>query len=171
MLRMATTTEPAVVYVHEPTLFERLLRTDNAASLLVGRVALGIVMLPHGAQKVLGWFGGHGLSATLAGFTQAGIPPFLGVLAILAESLGAIMLITGTLTRIAAFGVGCEMVVAAVLVHLKNGFFMNWTGAQAGEGFEFHILAVALAFVVMLKGAGAASVDRAAWHSLESRRS
>jgi putative oxidoreductase len=92
--------------------------------------------------------------------SQLGIPAVFAGLAIAAEFLGAIGLITGTLSRIAAFGIAVTMLVAVVMVHASNGFFMNWTGAQAGEGFEYHILAIALAAVVMVKGAGNWSIDK-----------
>jgi putative oxidoreductase len=119
-------------------------------------------MLPHGAQKLLGWFGGYGFQATM-GFltTQVGLPYPIALLVILIESIGAIALVLGLAGRVMAAGVAAVMVGAVATVHLANGFFMNWTGAQAGEGFEFHILAIALALVVMLRGSGAASVDRA----------
>jgi len=137
-----------------------LLATESSSLLTVLRIALGVVMLPHGLQKTIGWFGGHGFSATMDGFTGAGIPAFLAFLAIAAESAGALALITGFTTRIAAFGIGATMLVAS-LMHKANGFFMNWSGQQKGEGFEFHILAVAIALALMIGGAGRFSVDRA----------
>lgn len=136
-----------------------LLATDRSAVQLVLRLALGLVILPHGLQKTFGWFGGYGLGATLDGFSGMGIPVILGVLAIAAESLGAAALIAGVTTRVAAFGIGVTMLVAA-FVHRANGFFMNWSGAQKGEGFEFHVLAIALALAIVIGGAGRASIDR-----------
>ena len=134
---------------------------DNSLAGLVLRVTLGVVMFPHGAQKVLGWFGGHGFSATMNSFTDnMGIPWIFALLAILAESLGAVALIVGFLTRIAALGVGVVMVVATLMVHWQHGFFMNWFGKQAGEGFEYHILAIGLSLALMLRGGGALSIDR-----------
>jgi putative oxidoreductase len=139
----------------------RLLATTTGAGPAIARVTLGIVMFPHGAQKVLGWFGGHGFSATLEAFTdKMGIPTVFALLAFAAEFLGSIGLVVGALSRIAAFGIACTMVVAIFTAHLHNGWFMNWTGKQAGEGFEFHLLAIALAAVVMVEGAGAWSLDR-----------
>jgi len=138
----------------------KLLSTQDDFAPLVMRVMLGIVFIPHGAQKALGWFGGYGLEGTLNFFTQSmGLPLFLAVLIIAAESLGAIGLILGFLTRFAAFGITCVMTGAILTVHLKNGFFMNWAGKQAGEGFEFHLLAIALAVALMITGGGKASVD------------
>ena len=139
----------------------RLLRTDNDPAALVMRLALGIVMFPHGAQKALGLFGGHGAAATIQGFSKMGLPSLLTVLVIVAEFAGSIGLILGFLTRVAAFGIGCVMAGALLLVHAKLGFFMNWAGNQKGEGFEYHILALGLAIALMIKGGGALSVDRA----------
>ena len=140
-------------------MFRKLISTTNEYSVTIMRVALGVVFFPHGSQKLLGWFGGNGFSATMGFFTHNGIPAPLAFLAIAAEFFGAIGLITGLLGRVAAFGVGCVMVVAVLTVSMQNGFFMNWTGKQSGEGFEFHILAIALALAIMIKGSGALSVD------------
>ena len=137
-----------------------LLATDDRSLLTILRITLGVVMLPHGLQKTLGWFGGYGFTGTMGGFTSMGIPAVLAFLAIAAESAGAVALITGFTTRIAAFGIGATMLVAAFM-HKANGFFMNWSGQQKGEGFEFHILAVAIAVVLMIGGAGRFSIDRA----------
>ncbi|MFO0751879.1 MAG: DoxX family protein, partial [Thermodesulfovibrionales bacterium] len=121
---------------------------------------LGIVFFPHGAQKVLGWFGGGGFSGTMGFFTGTlGIPAVFALLAILSEFLGSLGLLTGFLTRIAAFGIACNMVVAVFMLHLQNGFFMNWFGNQKGEGFEYHLLVVAITIVLMIRGGGRWSVD------------
>jgi putative oxidoreductase len=126
------------------------------------RIILGLVMFPHGAQKFLGWFGGHGAAATIQGFAKGmGIPAALTVLVIAAEFAGSLMLIFGFLTRLAALAVACVMVGAVLLVHSNVGFFMNWSGSQKGEGFEYHLLALGLAIALMIKGGGALSVDRA----------
>ena len=142
-------------------MIKKLFQTSDDIALFLLRVLLGLVFLPHGAQKVLGWFGGHGFSATMTSFTvNLGIPAFFAFLAILAESLGAAALVAGFLTRVAAFGLACNMVVAVFMLHLKNGFFMNWFGNQKGEGFEYHILVVAIALALMIRGGGKWSVDR-----------
>ena len=143
-------------------MFGKLLKTENDAAALVLRLGLGIVMFPHGAQKVLGWFGGSGLAGTWGYMTgQMHIPAIFAALAITAEFAGSLGLIVGLLGRVAAFGIGVEMVVAAFLGgHVANGFFMNWSGHQAGEGFEYHILVVVIALAVMIKGSGALSLDR-----------
>jgi putative oxidoreductase len=125
------------------------------------RLMLGLVFFPHGMQKLFGWFGGEGFSATLASSTdKMHIPMPLAVLAILTESLGSIALLLGLFTRVAAFGIAVVMAVAIAMVHWQNGFFMNWSGKQNGEGFEYHLLAIALAIAVMVRGAGATSIDR-----------
>jgi putative oxidoreductase len=137
-----------------------LIQTRDSLLPLIARVALGIVMFPHGAQKVFGWFGGHGFTGSMSFFTDTmHIPAPLAFLPILAEFAGSLGLITGCLSRIAAFGIACNMFVAVLTVHVANGFFMNWYGVNKGEGFEFHILAIGLALVVMVGGAGQASID------------
>ena len=139
-----------------------LLRTDDAWSSLVLRVMLGVVMFPHGAMKLFGWFGGQGFSGTMAGFAEhLHIPAVVAFLVIMAESVGAVMLIVGFVTRFAAFGIACVMTGAIVLVHLPNGLFMNWSGKQAGEGYEYHLLVLAMAVALMIAGGGRWSVDRA----------
>jgi putative oxidoreductase len=138
-----------------------LLNTSGDAGVTLIRVALGLVMFPHGAQKLLGWFGGGGWSGTMGAFTgQLGIPAGFAALAIMAEFFGSLGLITGLLGRVAAFGIMSNMIVAATLVHSKFGFFVNWSGTQKGEGFEYHILAVAMALLIVWKGSGAYSVDK-----------
>jgi putative oxidoreductase len=126
----------------------------------VVRLILGIVFFAHGAQKMLGWYGGYGFHGTMGFFTQQGIPAPLAFLAICAEFFGGLGLIFGLLTRIAAFGIMVNMLVAIITVHHVNGLFMNWFGNQKGEGYEYHLLAIALGLVVLIKGAGALSLDR-----------
>jgi putative oxidoreductase len=139
----------------------KLFETNDDWAQLILRVTLGVVMFPHGAQKLLGWFGGPGFAGTMDMFTQRmGIPAALAFLVIITESLGSLALIAGFLTRLAAFGIFCIMVVAIAMVHWPNGFFMNWSGKQAGEGFEYHLLVIGIAVVLMIWGAGRSSVDR-----------
>jgi putative oxidoreductase len=147
-----------------------LFQTEGTWSCLVLRLALGIVMFPHGAQKVFGWFGGFGLTASMGMFTEKmHIPALLAVLVILAEMAGSLGLITGLLTRVAAFGILCDMIGAVALVHWRNGFFMNWMGKQAGEGFEYHILMIGMALALVLAGGGKFSLDRAIAVRLKER--
>jgi putative oxidoreductase len=126
---------------------------------LVLRLALATVMFPHGAQKALGWFGGPGLKGTLEFFRKSGVPAPLAMLAIAAEFLGPLGLAVGLFTRVAALGIASVMIVAIVLVHRSHGLFMNWYGTQAGEGFEYHLLALGLAVALIVGGAGAWSLD------------
>jgi putative oxidoreductase len=137
-----------------------LFRTEDSLSLLLVRLALGIVMLPHGLQKTLGLFDGPGFSATMGMFTSQGTPALLAFLVILSESLGSLGLIVGFLTRVAAFGCASVMLGAIGMVHWQHGFFMNWLGKQPGEGFEYHILALSMALALLIGGGGKASVDR-----------
>ena len=139
----------------------KILSTSNDYTLTIARLVLGIVFFAHGAQKMLGWFGGYGFSGTMGFFTQQmHIPAVFAFLAICAEFFGGLGLIVGLLSRIAAFGILCNMLVAVMTVHIHYGFFMNWTGKQKGEGFEYHILAIAISLAILGGGAGACSVDR-----------
>ena len=140
-------------------MFKSLFRTTDDVVPLLLRVLLGAVFFPHGAQKVLGWFGGHGFAGTMAFFTGTlEIPAVLAFLAIAAESAGALALIAGLLTRVAAAGIAAVMAVA-VTMHAQHGFFMNWSGAQKGEGIEYHLLAAAIALVLIIRGGGKWSLD------------
>src|SRR5579863_10039703 len=140
----------------------KLIATDNDVATTVLRLVLGIIMFAHGAQKMLGWFGGYGFKGTMGFFTgMMHIPAPFAFLAICAEFFGGLGLIVGLLTRIAAFGITVNMLVAIFTVHLANGLFMNWTGQQKGEGFEYHLLVLAMTVVLMMRGAGAFSADRA----------
>ena len=142
-------------------MIRKLLVTDNDAATTVLRLTLGVIFFAHGAQKMLGWFGGYGFSGTMGAFTGAmHIPAAFAFLAIAAEFFGGLGLILGFLTRIAAFGIFCNMVVAIATVHRQFGFFMNWSGAQKGEGYEFHLIVLAAMAFLMIRGAGAVSIDR-----------
>jgi putative oxidoreductase len=139
-----------------------LFQTEDDKVLTILRLVLAIVFLAHGSQKMLGWFGGYGFKATMGFFTQTmHIPAALAFLAISAEFFGGLGLLLGLLSRVAAFGITVNMLVAVFMTHLPNGFFMNWTGQQKGEGFEFHLLVIALTLALMIRGAGAFSLDRA----------
>jgi putative oxidoreductase len=142
-------------------MIRRLYATDDSTATSILRLVLGVVFFAHGAQKMLGWFGGFGFAGTMNFFTgMMHIPAPLAFLAIAAEFFGGIGLILGFLTRIAAFGIGVNMLVAIMTVHRFFGFFINWTGTQKGEGFEFHLLVLAIVAFLMIQGAGGFSVDR-----------
>jgi Predicted membrane protein len=140
---------------------KKFLATDQQSwSLLVARLALSLVILPHGMQKALGLFGGYGFSETLGAFQSMGMPLIIGVLVILAEFVGSLGILVGAGTRFMAFSVGLTMAGAAVLGgHINNGFFMNWFGQQKGEGLEYFILVVGLSIVILIGGAGRYAVD------------
>ena len=128
---------------------------------LVVRVALGTVFFAHGAQKTFGWFGGHGLSATIGGFRQMNIPPAATALAAFTECFGGLALIVGLLARPAAVGLIAVMLVAIAKVHGRNGFFLNFAMTPGkGHGYEFNLALAAMALSVLIGGAGALSIDR-----------
>jgi putative oxidoreductase len=137
-----------------------LLRTTTDPALLVARVALGAILFAHGAQKVLGLFGGRGLDATFRYFAGLGIPTYLGTAAISLEFVGGPLLILGFLSRLVGLATIVHMAVAMYLVARPFGFFMNWGNNQRGEGFEFHLIAIALAAVILSQGSGPVSLDR-----------
>jgi len=142
-------------------MWKKLINTDNDVATMVIRVMLGVVFFPHGMQKLIGWFGGYGFAGSMGFFTDTlHIPVIFAFLAIMAEGLGSLGLITGLLTRVAAFGIGVNMVVAVYMLHWQHGFFMNWFGLQKGEGFEYHLLVIAMAVFLIIRGGGALSVDR-----------
>jgi putative oxidoreductase len=143
------------------SMIRKLIATDNDTATTILRLTLGVIFFAHGAQKMLGWFGGYGFTGTMNFFTGVmHIPALFAFLAIAAEFFGGVGLILGFLTRVAAFGIFFEMIVAVAMVHRHFGFFMNWTGAQKGEGYEYHLLVLAIAAFLMIRGAGAASIDR-----------
>jgi putative oxidoreductase len=141
-------------------MLNKILRTDNDIATAIVRLALGVVFFAHGAQKLLGWFGGYGFTGTMGFFTGVmHIPTVFAFLAIAAEFFGGLGLIFGFLRRIAAIGVLSNMIVAIALVHSQFGFFMNWTGTQKGEGYEYHLVILAVTVLLIIRGAGALSLD------------
>jgi putative oxidoreductase len=142
-------------------MWKKIIRTNDDTVALVLRLILGIVFFPHGMQKLLGWFGGYGFEGTMGFFTaKLGIPAVFAFLAVMAEGLGSLGLIAGLGTRIAAFGIAVNMAVAVLMLHLPNGFFMNWFGNQKGEGIEYHLLVIGMAVALMIVGGGRWSLDR-----------
>ena len=130
------------------------MRTSDVVQLIL-RLTTAIVMWPHGAQKALGWFGGFGLAGTVDAFTtHMGLPVAVAYLVVAVEFVGPVLLVLGVLTRLVALGLAIDMAGAAILVHLPNGFFMNFAGNQKGEGIEFFIVAVAVALALVIGGAG-----------------
>ena len=141
-------------------MFQKLIATDHSRTTSLLRVVLGVIFFAHGAQKMLGWFGGYGFSGTMGFFTGTlHIPALFAFLAIAAEFFGGLGLLLGLLSRVAAFAIGVNMVVAVIMVHHAFGFFMNWSGTQKGEGCEYHLLVLSVSLFLMVRGAGAASID------------
>ncbi len=146
----------------------RMFATDEAWSGLILRLTLGVVMFPHGAQKLLGWYGGHGFAGTLGFFTdQMHIPWIVAFLVIIGESFGSVGLVLGLLTRFTAASLAVIMTGAVMMVHWPHGFFMNWFGKQAGEGFEYHLLVIGICLALILTGGGKWSADRMVAAKLE----
>ncbi len=141
-------------------MLKRLMWTDDNVVGLILRLTLGIVFFPHGAQKMLGWFGGGGFAGTMAGMTKMGLPAVVVFLVILGEFFGSLGLIFGFLSRLAAAGIGIIMLGAIFTVHLRNGFFMNWMGNQKGEGVEYHLLVLGIVLAILATGSGRWSIDR-----------
>ena len=141
-------------------MFKKLLTTEKSSALTVLRVTLGVVMFAHGAQKMLGWFGGKGLDAALHALVPSKyVPVPLAFLAVCAEFFGGLGLCAGLLTRVAAVGVAGNMIVAVAMVEGHTGFFMNWEGQKQGEGYEYHLLVLAMTYALILRGAGSLSID------------
>jgi putative oxidoreductase len=131
------------------------------------RITLGVIFFAHGAQKLFGWFGGVGLKDTMRTMHQfLGLPIPVAFLAIATEFFGGAGLMVGLLSRVAALGIGVTMVAAILMVHGRYGLFLNWFGDRKGHGFEYHLLAIALAAVIIARGAGAVSLDRLLYRSI-----
>ncbi|QHT68601.1 DoxX family protein [Rhodocytophaga rosea] len=127
---------------------------------LILRLSLGLVVLPHGAQKLMGWFGGYGFTNTMHFFTETmHLPWLIGFAVIILETLGAMLLIAGFGSRIIGVLMAILMTGIIFSVHIENGFFMNWFGNQKGEGIEYCLLAIGLALSIVSNGAGIFSVD------------
>ena len=138
-----------------------LFDTDEAWTGVILRLTLGLVMWPHGAQKLLGWFGGYGFAGTMGFFTETmHLPWLIAVLVIIGEFFGSLALLAGLLTRFSAASLGVIMLGAMTTVHLPHGFFMNWFGKQSGEGYEYHLLVIGIAAALLVTGAGRWSADR-----------
>jgi putative oxidoreductase len=139
----------------------QLFHTDDSWTGFILRLTLGLVMFPHGAQKLLGWYGGFGFSGTMDFFTGTmHLPWLIAFLVIIGESFGSIALLAGLLTRFTTVSLAVIMLGAITMVHMPNGFFMNWFGKQAGEGYEYHLLVIGISLALLITGAGKWSVDK-----------
>ncbi|MEO5891773.1 MAG: DoxX family protein [Ferruginibacter sp.] len=142
-------------------MLQKIIQTNNNKAAAVLRIVLGLVLFPHGAQKLLGWFGGFGFSGTMNYFTgTVHLPWIIALLVILIEFIGSLMLIIGMATRVAALLIIINFIGVILTAHLANGFFINWLGNQKGEGYEYHLLIIGMAASLLISGAGAFSVDR-----------
>jgi putative oxidoreductase len=131
-------------------------------TLLFTRLLIAVVIFGHGAQKLFGWFGGYGFDGTVGYFTTTvGLPYIVAVLIILAESLGMLALAMGLFSRVIAGAVIAIMLGAVLITHAQYGFYMNWFGAQQGEGIEYHLLMMGLSAVIAVNGGGAYALDPA----------
>ena len=143
---------------------KKIVETNPAStSALIARLFLAVVVFPHGAQKMLGWFGGYGFSGSMNFLTGgSGLPWIIGFLVIIIEFFAPLFLVVGFLTRVAAFGIGAEFIGVVLKAHIHNGFFMNWNQQpNKGEGLEFFILLFGLVIVTLILGGGRASIDAA----------
>ena len=140
-------------------MWSRIQNTTSDFALAIPRIVLGLAVFAHGAQKMLGWFGGRGFSGTMSYYHHLGFSAPWVFLAIVVEFFGGLALILGFLGRVAALGILCKMAYAVVTLYSQFGFFMNWAGEPRGEGYEYHLLAIALGLAILIKGSGALSVD------------
>jgi len=144
------------------TIMKKIFQTNESNASTIIRIVLGLILFPHGAQKMLGWFGGYGFNGTMGFLTgTAGLPWIIAFLVIAIEFFGAIALIVGFATRIVAVGIISLFTGIIATSHLQNGFFMNWYGNLKGEGYEFHLLIIGMAIALLVSGAGKWSVDYA----------
>lgn len=142
-------------------MFKKTLQTDESVAALILRITLGVVLFPHGAQKLLGWFGGYGFTGTMEFFTGTlHLPWVIGFLVIMIEFLGSLMLLSGMAVRYVAITVMINFIGIIFISHIQNGFFINWSGSQKGEGYEYHLLVVGIALSLLISGAGKFSADR-----------
>ncbi len=147
-------------------MLSHILATNSNWVPTLARVILGIIFFAHGSQKIFGWFGGAGLRQTLRTLTEhVGLPSIVALAAVGIEFVGGVALVLGFLGRISALGIAVNMLAAILMVHGKYGLFMNWFGDRKGHGVEYHLIAIALAIVIIVQGSGAFSLDRllSAW--------
>jgi putative oxidoreductase len=142
-------------------MFKKLFQTNDNTAATILRVVLGLIVFPHGAQKLLGWFGGFGFTGTMNFFTgTVHLPWIIGFLVIMIEFVGSLMLIAGIATRFVSILLIINFIGVIISSHITNGFFINWLGNQKGEGYEYHLLIIGMAASLFISGAGRLSVDR-----------
>ncbi len=139
---------------------ELLFQSQSGWAGLVLRITAALVMFPHGAQKLMGWFGGYGFKGTMGYFTQTvGLPWVIGFLVIVLEVFGSLAILAGIGTRLWAIALGIVVIGIMFTAHIQNGFFMNWFGNQAGEGVEYFLLLLGIYISLVISGSGKLSVD------------
>lgn len=157
---MATSTKTAIDKITHVSWKQRIFATHDEWTGTILRITLGGILFPHGAQKLLGWFNGPGFDKEMQFFTEVvGLPWIIGFLVIVIEFFGALSLVIGLATRFWAIAVVGLMIGIILTSHLEYGFFMNWFGNQAGEGFEYHLLVIGLSLATLLQGSGKYGVD------------
>ena len=140
---------------------KNIIKTNGDWAGLLLRLTIAIVIFPHGAQKLLGWFGGYGFTGTMNFFTTTvGLPSIIGFLVILLEFFGSILLVLGLGSRIIAMSMIALFIGIIFTSHIQNGFFMNWFGNQKGEGYEYFLLLIGLSAALLLNGSGKLSLDK-----------
>lgn len=138
-----------------------IFKTNNSWAATVARLTLGLIMIPHGMQKIFGMFGGDGFLGTMNRFSEGmGYPSIIAFLIIFFEFFGALGLILGFASRFMAFGILVLMVGAIVEVHYQYGYFLNWHGTMQGEGMQFNLLMIGVCLVTIILGSGKYSLDR-----------
>jgi len=140
----------------------KIFKTNENTAATIIRIVLGVILFPHGAQKLLGWFGGYGFDGTMGFMTgTAGLPWILAFLVIILEFFGALALIFGFATRIVSVGIIALFTGIIFTRHASNGFFKNCRGQLPGEGYEYHLLVIGMSLALLVSGAGKWSVDYA----------
>lgn len=139
---------------------QKILNSNNDWTGLIIRLTLGLILFPHGAQKMLGIFGGYGFNGTMGFFTGTlHLPWLIGFLVIFIEFVGSLSLIAGIGSRIWSVAIFILMVGIIFTSHIQNGFFINWLGNQKGEGYEYHLLVIGLSLAALVNGSGKYSLD------------
>jgi putative oxidoreductase len=143
------------------TIVKNIFQTSENAASTILRLILGTVLFAHGAQNMTGWFGGEGFTSTMHYFTQTvGLAYIVAFLVIFLQFFGALFILIGFTTRVMALGIWGMFVGMIATVHYEYGFFMNWFGTNAGEGYEYHILVIGICSALLVLGGGAWSIDR-----------
>lgn len=141
-------------------IFQNINRTEASFASLILRLTFAIVLWPHGAQLLLGWFGGPGYTNSMTMFGAFGLSPLIAFLVITIQFFGSLLILTGLFTRLISAAAIILFLGMIFKAHLAVGFFMNWAGTLKGEGYEYHLLAIGLLLVLTIYGGGKFSLDR-----------